>query len=54
MLSKLKRTAALAALLVSATVAGKAHATEGWYGRADVGYSVDASVEIDDLGDLDL
>jgi outer membrane protein OmpA-like peptidoglycan-associated protein len=41
----LKRTLALAALLSSA--ASVAHATEGWYGRADVGYSVDGETEFD-------
>ena len=34
---KIKRVVALAALLAGS--AGVAHATEGWYGRADVGYS---------------
>jgi outer membrane protein OmpA-like peptidoglycan-associated protein len=42
---KLKRTLALAALLSGA--AGVAHPTEGWYGRADVGYSVDGEIEFD-------
>jgi outer membrane protein OmpA-like peptidoglycan-associated protein len=51
MFTKLKRTVALAALLASMSV-GAAHATEGWYGRADVGYSVDGALETD-AGDLD-
>ncbi|MGD9982492.1 MAG: OmpA family protein [Hyphomonadaceae bacterium] len=37
MTSKLKRTLALAALMAGAT--GVANATEGWYGRADIGWS---------------
>jgi outer membrane protein OmpA-like peptidoglycan-associated protein/opacity protein-like surface antigen len=40
---KLKRTLALAALLTG--VAGVAHAENGWYVRADVGESVDASLD---------
>ena len=42
MAKNLKRTLALAALMAGAT--GVANATEGWYGRADVGYSTDGSV----------
>lgn len=62
MISKLKRTAALAALLL-AVGAGTAAAEEGWYGRADVGYSVageltafgsDYDLENDWMGDLGL
>jgi OOP family OmpA-OmpF porin len=45
MIKKLKRTLALAALMAGA--AGGAHATEGWYGRADVGYSVGGDLEVD-------
>ncbi|GAM98909.1 outer membrane protein A precursor [alpha proteobacterium U9-1i] len=48
MSSKLKRTLALAALMTGA--AGVANATEGWYGRADAGYSVDGSFENDSTG----
>ena len=48
---KLKRALTLAALLSGAAGAaystGAAYATEGWYGRADVGYSVDGEVEFD-------
>jgi opacity protein-like surface antigen len=40
---KLLTTLAAAALLAGA--AGAAGATEGWYGRADVGYSVEGEVE---------
>ncbi|HVK80921.1 MAG TPA: hypothetical protein VM915_09920, partial [Verrucomicrobiae bacterium] len=47
----MKRTLALAALLSGA--AGVAHATEGWYGRADVGHSVDGSVEGEFAGSED-
>src|SRR5258706_12432862 len=39
----LKGTLALAALMAGS--AGAAHATEGWYVRADVGQSFDASLE---------
>jgi len=52
MLSKLKRTVALAAMLATVTMGGAAHATEGWYGRADLGYSVDGALETD-TDDLD-
>jgi OmpA-OmpF porin, OOP family len=45
MIKKLKRTLALAALMAGAS--GAAHATEGWYGRADVGYSVGGDLEVD-------
>lgn len=50
MISKLKRTIALAAMMTA--MAGVAHA-EGWYGRADVGYSVDGALEVDTGDDLD-
>jgi opacity protein-like surface antigen len=52
MANKLKRTLALAALMAGAS--GVAHATEGWYGRADVGYSTDGSVDFDGSDDFDL
>ncbi|MEQ1490172.1 MAG: outer membrane beta-barrel protein [Terricaulis sp.] len=42
---KLKRTLALAAILAGATT-GAAHATEGWYGRADIGWSFDGEVDM--------
>jgi outer membrane protein OmpA-like peptidoglycan-associated protein/outer membrane protein W len=42
---KLLRTLALAALM--AATAGVAHATEGWYGRADLGWSIDAELDVD-------
>ncbi|MEQ1707830.1 MAG: outer membrane beta-barrel protein, partial [Terricaulis sp.] len=44
MKSRITKTVALAALMAGA--AGVANATEGWYGRADVGYS-DGTVELD-------
>jgi outer membrane protein OmpA-like peptidoglycan-associated protein len=48
--SKLKRTLALAALLTGVGgLTGVANATEGWYGRADVGVSFDGELE----GDID-
>ncbi len=50
MISKLKRTIALAAMMTA--MAGVAHA-EGWYGRADVGYSVAGALEVDTGDDLD-
>lgn len=49
MSGKLMRAVALAALLAGMT--SVAHANEGWYGRADIGYSVDGALEIDDAGD---
>jgi OOP family OmpA-OmpF porin len=49
---KLLSTAALAAL--AAGVATNANATEGWYGRADVGYSVDGNFEFDTGAEYDL
>ncbi len=42
MKSKLKRTLALAVLMAS--TAGVANATEGWYGRLDVGTSIDGEL----------
>ena len=39
----LQGASALAAIIVAAPVA--AHATDGWYGRADVGYSFDGNVK---------
>jgi OOP family OmpA-OmpF porin len=44
MSKKLKRTLALAALVAGASSA--AHATEGWYGRGDVGYSFDGETDL--------
>jgi outer membrane protein OmpA-like peptidoglycan-associated protein/outer membrane protein W len=43
---KLLGTAALAAL--AAGFSTKAEATEGWYGRADVGYSVGGELDVDE------
>jgi opacity protein-like surface antigen len=43
MTSRITKTVALAALMAS--TAGAAYATEGWYGRADVGYTVDGEIE---------
>jgi OmpA-OmpF porin, OOP family len=40
----LRSATALAAVMVAAPVA--AHATDGWYGRADVGYSLDGGLDI--------
>ncbi|HYD89239.1 MAG TPA: outer membrane beta-barrel protein [Vitreimonas sp.] len=48
MKSRITKTVALAALM--AGTAGVANATEGWYGRADIGWSFDGTVESDDLG----
>lgn len=47
MKTNLKRTLALAALM--ATMGGVAHAQEGWYGRVDVGQSIDGELD----GDID-
>jgi OmpA-OmpF porin, OOP family len=44
MTSRITKTVALAALMAGA--AGAAHATEGWYGRADVGYSTDGQTDL--------
>jgi outer membrane protein OmpA-like peptidoglycan-associated protein len=49
MIKKLKRTLALAALMAGA--AGGAQATEGWYGRADVGYTVDGDLDVEQAAD---
>jgi OOP family OmpA-OmpF porin len=46
MTSRITKTVALAALMASA--AGGAYATEGWYGRADVGYSTDGELDVGD------
>jgi len=43
MKTKLTRTLALTAMMAAS--AGVAHATEGWYGRLDVGQSVDGEVD---------
>lgn len=44
MSGNLKRTFALAALMAGAS--GVANATEGWYGRGDVGYSLGGEVDL--------
>ena len=49
--SKLAHTLALAALMTGA--AGVANATEGWYGRADIGWSWDGEFETQDDGAYD-
>lgn len=43
MKSRITKTVALAALMAGG--AGVAQATEGWYGRGDVGYSIDGSFD---------
>jgi OOP family OmpA-OmpF porin len=43
MTSRITKTVALAALMAS--TAGAAYATEGWYGRADAGYSIGGDIE---------
>jgi outer membrane protein OmpA-like peptidoglycan-associated protein len=48
MSKNLKKAIAIAALL--AGTSGVAHATEGWYGRADVGYTFDGESDIDESG----
>ncbi len=48
MTSRITKTVALAALMAS--TAGAAYATEGWYGRADVGYSVGGDIDIEGTG----
>jgi OOP family OmpA-OmpF porin len=42
MKSRITKTVALAALMAGA--AGVANATEGWYGRADIGWSFDGEI----------
>ena len=44
--SRLRKTVALAALIAGSS--GVAHATEGWYGRVDAGYSFENDFAIDD------
>jgi OOP family OmpA-OmpF porin len=46
---KLLSTLAVAALLSGAVT--QAHATEGWYGRADAGYSFDGDLDVDTAAD---
>jgi outer membrane protein OmpA-like peptidoglycan-associated protein len=48
MTSRITKTVALAALMAGS--AGIANATEGWYGRADVGYSFEGESEFTELG----
>ena len=45
MKSRITKTVALAALMAGAS--GVANATEGWYGRADVGYSADGTLDLE-------
>ncbi len=52
MTSRITKTVALAALM--AGTAGGAYATEGWYGRADVGYSVGGDIDFGTAGGYDL
>ncbi len=46
MKNKLKRALALAALMASAGGISAANATEGWYGRGDVGWSFDGEIDL--------
>ena len=48
MKSRITKTVALAALMSG--VGGVAHATEGWYVRADVGYSFDGELDVNGPG----
>ena len=48
MKSRITKTVALAALMAGA--AGVANATEGWYGRADAGWSFEGEYDVDDAG----
>lgn len=48
MKSRITKTVALAALMAGA--AGVANATEGWYGRADAGWSFDGEYDVDSTG----
>ena len=49
MSKNLKKTIALAAIL--AGTSGVAHATEGWYGRGDLGWSFDGEASLGDSSD---
>jgi outer membrane protein OmpA-like peptidoglycan-associated protein len=50
MLRTLKKTAAVFALLTAALgLASAAHATEGWYGRIEGGYSFDGEIDFDNF-----
>lgn len=51
MIKKLLHTIGLAALLAS--VSSAAHATEGWYARGDLGYSVDGNLDVKDAQSFD-
>src|SRR5215813_1362581 len=44
--SRLTKTAALAAIMAGTATA--AHATEGWYGRVDAGYTVEGDFAVND------
>ncbi len=44
MTKRVTKTVALAALMAGG--AGAANATEGWYGRVDLGYSLDGETEV--------
>ncbi len=46
--SRITKTMALAAMM--AGTAGGANATEGWYGRADVGYSLAGNMDVPGAG----
>ncbi|MEZ5957070.1 MAG: outer membrane beta-barrel protein [Hyphomonadaceae bacterium] len=46
MKSRITKTVALAALMAGA--AGVANATEGWYGRGDIGWSFDGEIDVND------
>jgi outer membrane protein OmpA-like peptidoglycan-associated protein len=50
MTSRITKTVALAALM--AGTAGVANATEGWYGRADVGYAIDGETDHTENGGI--
>jgi OmpA-OmpF porin, OOP family len=52
MKSRITNTVALAAIMAGA--AGAAQATEGWYGRADIGYSIDGDVSFSSPVDEDV
>lgn len=52
MTSRITKTVALAALMAS--TAGAAYATEGWYGRADAGYSIGGDIDFGGNNSYDL
>lgn len=53
-LNFLKSSALVAMIAALAGLGSSAHATDGWYGRGEVGYSFDGQVDFDNRPDVDL